>query len=301
MMASATQDIATDGLAVRILEESQRGVANGIQVGGYYLGQIAGGGLVLVLYSNFGWTTAVLFMAFLLSLSIVPAWAFPEPSPPQGAPRDRIDFGAIRRFVRRPGGWLWALILVLFRAGEAMALTMLNPMLVDRGLQLETIGVTLGVVGSLGALAGATLGGLLVVRIGRKTSLLVFGAFQSLAVLGYLLPARGLVELTLLVPVIAVAAFAGGLATASLYTSMMDRCDERTPASDFTLQQSLAAVGPMIGAVTSGFIAAAIGYELLFFLSAVVVLLAVVLVALRLTPSVAAPTKDGKVLVPERA
>ena len=87
----------------------------------------------------------------------------------------------------------------------------------------------------------------------------------------------------------AVAAFAGGLAAAALYTNMMDRCDNRTPATDFTLQQSLAAVGPMVGAMTSGFLAAAVGYELHFSICAALVLFAVVLVALLLTPALAAP------------
>ncbi len=44
MFLAATQDVATDGLAVRLLWESDRGLGNGIQVGGYYLGQILGGG-----------------------------------------------------------------------------------------------------------------------------------------------------------------------------------------------------------------------------------------------------------------
>ena len=293
MLASATQDVATDGLAVRLLDRSQRGLANGVQVGGYYLGQIAGGGLVLVLYAAFGWATAVLSMAAVLSLAFVPTFTLREPVKPPGAPRERVDFAALRRFVGRPGGRLWALILVLFRAGEGMAITMLNPMLVDRGLDLETVGVTLGVVGSFASLAGATLGGLAVGRWGRKTSLVVFGVCQSLALLGYLLPARGFTEILWVAVAVAAAAFAGGLATAALYTAMMDRCDVRTPATDFTLQQSLAAVGPMIGATTSGFVAAALGYELHFVLSAAMVLVAVGLVAVRMTSALAAPSPES--------
>ncbi len=289
MMASATQDIATDGLAVRILGDEERGAANGVQVGGYYLGQIAGGGLVLVLYVAWGWMPAVLVMAALLALTLVPTWSYREPPKPPGAPREHVDFGALRRFVQRPGGWLWALILVLFRAGEGMAITMLNPMLVDQGLDLETIGVTLGVVGSLASCGGALLGGFLVARLGRKVSLLGFGALQAAAILAYLLPVRGMTEIVWVGPAVAVAAFAGGLATAALYTNMMDRCDDRTPATDFTLQQSLAAVGPMVGAMTSGFLAATLGYELHFITSAALVLVAVALVAAWLTPRLAAP------------
>ena len=41
---AATQDIATDGLAVELLPASERGLANGLQVAGYRVGMVVGGG-----------------------------------------------------------------------------------------------------------------------------------------------------------------------------------------------------------------------------------------------------------------
>ena len=55
-----------DGLAVRTLRESERGTGNGVQVGGYYVGQVLGGGAVLLLYDRLGWTAALLAMAVVL-------------------------------------------------------------------------------------------------------------------------------------------------------------------------------------------------------------------------------------------
>lgn len=293
MFASATQDVATDGLAVRLISPSERGLANGVQVGGYYLGQIAGGGLVLVLFAAFGWVPAVLSMAVMLALALVPTWTLSEPEKPRSAPSQGIDFDALRRFVGRDGGWVWAATLILFRTGEALAITMLNPMLVDRGLALEDIGVALGVFGSIAAVLGATLGGWLVARLGRKRSLLWFGLIQAPALLAYLLPLYGYIALPWVIAAVSVAAFAGGLSTAALYTSMMDRCDHRTPATDFTLQQSLAAIGPMIGAMGSGFLASAVGYQMHFVIAAAVMLGAVILVAFTLSPSLAAPAEPA--------
>jgi hypothetical protein len=45
-LISACQDVATDGLAVHILDTRERGLANGIQVGAYRIGMILGGGLL---------------------------------------------------------------------------------------------------------------------------------------------------------------------------------------------------------------------------------------------------------------
>lgn len=44
-LLAATQDIVTDGLAVRLLAARERGLANAIQVGAYRLGMILGGGV----------------------------------------------------------------------------------------------------------------------------------------------------------------------------------------------------------------------------------------------------------------
>jgi len=43
-LLAATQDIVTDGLAVRLLAARERGLANAIQVGAYRLGMILGAG-----------------------------------------------------------------------------------------------------------------------------------------------------------------------------------------------------------------------------------------------------------------
>lgn len=133
------------------------------------------------------------------------------------------------------------------------------------------------------------MGGALVARMGRRGSLAVFGMLQAVAVLGYLLPAAGHVEASVLYPVVLGAAFASGMATAALYTNMMDRSDPDTAATDFTLQQSLCAIGPMIGATTSGVSAAYLGYSGHFLLCGIVTCAGALLVALRLSGRTAAP------------
>lgn len=259
MLTSATQDIATDGLAVRAIPREGRGIANGIQVGGYYLGQVLGGGVVLVLFDRVGWTWAILAMAALLATPLLLAVPFREPQAP-ARPSPKVDFDAMRRFARRPGAAGWIAILLLYRAGETMALAMFNPMLVDGGLSLEEIGLTLGVAGSIAAFTGALVGGAAVSALGRKPALVAFGTIQAVALGAYLVPAGGVMHVGALTAVAATVSFAGGMGTAALYTNMMDRSDPATAGTDFTLQQSLCAVGPLVGASLSGFSAANLGY-----------------------------------------
>ncbi len=311
MLCSATQDIATDGLAVRVFGSHERGPANGIQVGGYYLGQILGGGAVLVLFHRLGWTPAVLAMAGFLALPLIPALRFREPAapdraaPPAPAPAAapapaqpggaqaarRVDFGALWRFLRRDGAGLWIGILLLYRAGDAMALTMVNPMLVDQGLSLEQIGLLLGLAGSAAALVGALAGGLLMERLGRNPALVVFGLAQAGVLCLYALPAGGLAPFGAIYPLVLASALVGGMGTAALYTHMMDRSDPRTAGTDFTLQQSLCAAGPLVGSAVSGFSAAALGYAAHFALCGGLTLAAAGLVAASLTSRHGAPTR----------
>jgi PAT family beta-lactamase induction signal transducer AmpG len=60
---SATQDIAADALSVQILSPAERGLGNGIQMAGGFLGSLVGGGLTLVVYDWFGWSGIMLALA----------------------------------------------------------------------------------------------------------------------------------------------------------------------------------------------------------------------------------------------
>ena len=80
VLFSATQDIAADALAVRLLTDSGRGIGNGIQVGGNYLGSVVGGGLALVVYDRWGWVPAILLLALLTATALGVVIGFREPT-----------------------------------------------------------------------------------------------------------------------------------------------------------------------------------------------------------------------------
>ncbi|MEL7059036.1 MAG: MFS transporter [Acidobacteriota bacterium] len=285
MLASATQDIATDGLAVRSLADRERGFGNALQVGGYYLGQVLGGGVMLILFARFGWEGSLWVMAILLAMPLLPALRWREPQGPASAV-DRPGLRTLGRFFARPGAWTWVAILLLFRSGETMATFSFNQMLVDLGLSLGDIGRTAGLLYAAGALTGSMIAGAAIHRLGRRTSLTLFGGVQSLAVLSYLVPAAGgPPSLGVVAAAVFVTALAGGLATTALYTAMMEGSRRETAATDFTLQQSLCAVGPVIGTALSGFSVVALGFSGHFMLCAGLSALAVLGIACSRLPA----------------
>jgi len=72
-----------------------------------------------------------------------------------------------------------------------------------------------------------------------------------------------------LVPALLAEHVASGMATASLFTAMMDRCRRRLEATDYTLQASLVVIASGVGASLSGVSAASLGYTGHFAVAAV--------------------------------
>ncbi len=155
-------------------------------------------------------------------------------------------------------------------------------MLVDLGYSLSEIGVVVGVAGSIASLAGALLGGYAVNKLGRKRSLVLFAALTAPALATLILPATGQVGLPGIYTVFMIVAFVSGMATAALYTAMMDHSEGTTPATDFTVQQALAAIGPLFAAALSGFSAHHLGYAGHFAVAAGGCLLMALFIARRL-------------------
>src|SRR5687768_17082404 len=100
---AASQDIVTDGLAVRLLDTKERGLANAVQVGAYRVGMILGGGLLLWVFAKSGWSVMFMCMSALLALTIVPVLTLREP--------ERAASRAPPRFAQLAIGWLQRLLV----------------------------------------------------------------------------------------------------------------------------------------------------------------------------------------------
>ena len=263
-LLAATQDIATDALAVDLLSVRERGLGNGVQVAGYRAGMIIGGGALLMAFDKLGWPGTFLTMAALVAVATVPIALYKEPRPPEVIP-EKVRYGqALLTFLRRPGSWPWLATLLVFKAGEAAETAMLRPFLVDRGLGLADIGWLLGTIGFAAGLVGALLGGWLAGALGRRLALLVCGLAQGIGLSVWIAPASGQPSGADLAWLVAVEHLTSGMATAALFTAMMDRSHSTTAASDYTFQASTVVLGTGAAAALSGFGAHALGYGGLF-------------------------------------
>ncbi|KFE72430.1 MFS transporter [Hyalangium minutum] len=278
-LLAATQDVATDGLAVNLLAARELGLGNGVQVAAYRVGMILGGGLILAVFDAAGWRPTLLSLGAMLLVATVPIALYREP--PSAPPaRESMD---LAWWFKRPGTAGWLMLLVLYKAGEALATGMLRTFLVDAGLSLTDLSWMLGGVGFTAGLLGALAGGALVNRLGYRRALILFGLVQMGAVLLYAFAARG-ASMALLTLVCGVEHLASGMATASLFTVMMHECRPEHAGTDYTVQASLVVIATGGAAAVSGFSAQALGYSGHFLLSAALCALGTAYVLLTFHP-----------------
>ncbi|NUS93516.1 MAG: MFS transporter [Nocardia sp.] len=265
---SATQDIATDGLAVQLLGPRQRGLGNGIQVGAYRIGMIVGGGALLWLFALAGWRSLFIAMSILLLATAIPVWWSPR-TPVRSTPREispspaGLVLGWWKR-LRRPGMIAFILLIGGFKFGDSMGSAMVGPYMSDTGLTLGQIALVKGVLSSAGALGGAALGGWLCYRYGRRRALLVGGITQTASLALYLFSALGVGGFELIVTASLAEHILGGAATVAVFTLMMDASDPDHAGSDYTLLACAVVTVQGIAGFAAGTVGELLGYPALF-------------------------------------
>ena len=99
-----------------------------------------------------------------------------------------------------------------------------------------------------------------------------FGGLHGLTMLLYAVYAGASLPPVALYAAIGLEHFVGGMATVSLFTCMMDRCDPDTAGTDYTLQASLVAGATGVFGLGSGLSAQTLGYPLHFALATLLAL-----------------------------
>jgi MFS family permease len=279
-LIAATQDVVTDGLAVRLLNAQERGLANGLQVGAYRLGMILGGGLLLWVFAQMGWRVMFLGMAGMLALTTLPVLWLREPSrvphdeppglPARAKPSASSFFSGWRLAIAwlhralTPGMLVLAGLIFCYRFGDQMVSSLLIPFIRDQGMDKETIAVMKGTVGSATSLLGAAVGGWLTFRAGRRQALLWSGLLQAAGFGLYIAAAMGLGGFELLWAATVVEGVVGTMASVALFALMMDASEPAHAGTDYTLLASVVVAVSSLGGLAGGFMGDWLGYTATF-------------------------------------
>jgi len=284
-LAAATQDIATDGLTVRLLPERWRGLGNSLQVGGYKIGMLVSGSGLLLFVDQLGWHLSLALVAALLVLMTLPVARFDERRrlPFQPALAEPAGPGLLLRHYRgllmQPGMGLWLAVLLSFKLGDALGSPMIKPMLVDEGWSNAELG-QLTLISSLVGIGGALLGGLLYARLGALRTLLLGGLLQAAGIAAMALLVGQGAQVGLVYGVSLFEQGADGLSTVALFAAMMRQCRAEHEGADFTLQASVQLLLAGLVGAGSGWLAQQLGFAALFTWAGLLGLLALPLVLL---------------------
>lgn len=276
-LASATQDIATDGLLAERFEGSALGRANALQVGGTMVGFFTGGSGVLMLSGMFDQRVALLALAVLsaASLALVVLWRETALTAMQAVPAARQ--ASLRGFIRRPGAPALLGIAFLSSMTAVAGYGLSKLLLVDAGWPLEEVGKVGMAGGMITVLLGCGGGAWLIGRHGpQRIFLLGIGASAVAAGLWLWLAAMPApLPSSLVWLATALGCFGAGCASVSMLTMAMQFARQSGQAgTDMTAVQSMRDGGEILTSSTLTGVAATAGYGGSFTLGIVCALLA---------------------------
>ncbi|MEU1239004.1 MFS transporter [Micromonospora parva] len=275
---SATQDIAVDAVAVRMLAESARGTGNGIQVAASYLGNLLGGGACVLVYDQFGWASAIGLLVAMTAVGLVVVWRFREPPRTDRVARIGTAYRALLSVFGQPGCRWWTFgVVPLVYVGAGMAYALVTPALVDAGWSLGRIGVVTGVVTSAPAIVAGLVAGLGVGRFGRGGVLVAGGLALTVSTLLLLPLMNGQAPLGGTVAALCCFMVAYTIANVVLYTVNMDYSRPDTGGTDFTVLSSFGLVCSFVASSIGLAAAERVGYPAVAVAAIVLVAAGVVL------------------------
>lgn len=271
---TATQDVAVDGVAVDLLEPGDLGAGNAVQVGGYKVGMVIAGGILVAASGTISWAGGFAVMAALVagSLVVVLAWREPPPRPDAAAVRARMGaiLAALRDIVRLPGQ-LWLLAVVAtYKLGESMSDAMWKQYALDAWGKKEEVALWLSTYGMGPSILGSALGGLLVIRLGAARAIATAAVVRAVAIVAF--AAIALAGIDGHGAIVAASWFeevAGGALTPAMFAFMMAQVDARIGAAHFTVLASLEVLGKVPGGVLSGVVVDHAGFAACFTLAAI--------------------------------
>ena len=226
-------------------------------------------------------------------LALLLGFAFTLPLAAWAAKRARFEtlLGGLANYFSRPGAAAFLGFIVLYKLGDAFAGALMTPFLLKTMAYASAeVGVVNKVIGLWLTIAGALVGGALMLRLGLWRSLMLFGILQAASNLGFwwlavhgkgslpglTIPAFdwGIVQLSqptsvdgALLLVVALENVTGGMGTAAFVAFLMGLTQQRFTATQFAMLSAFASIGRVWVGPLAGVLAESIGWPSFFVVS----------------------------------
>ena len=281
--ASATNDIASDGLYMTALPEKQQAFFMGIRSTFYRLAMVTGQGLVVVLAGYFeerfsdnnkAWSyTLIIVGLFMITMTIVNYLT--SPKVPEKIAEKNDDnanfFDVFVSFFKKKNIGLAIAFILLFRLGESQILKLVAPFLLDKklagGLELSTIqvGTIYGTFGVIALTLGGILGGIVISKDGlRKWILPMALAMNTPNAFFLLLSIFKPTSLFLIGGVVVIEQFGYGFGVAAFFIFLIHVANGISKTAHYAIATGFMGLGMMLPGMLSGYMQQYLGYPKFF-------------------------------------
>lgn len=284
--SSATHDIAADGYYMLALKQHQQAAFVGVRSTFYRIAMITGQGALVWIAGQLGETTGNMVLAWSLVFGILSAMflllagyhAFILPRPASDVPTAKgnnffKEFAdTFVTFFAKKEILLILAFLLTFRLGEAQALKLVAPFLLDPvakgglGFTTKDVGLAYGTIGILFLTLGGLLGGFMISKGGLKKWLWPMLLAVHVPNLAFVfLAATHPSSIVVVSTAIAIEQFGYGFGFAAYLLYMIMISDGPHKTAHYALCTGFMALGMMLPGMVSGWIQSQLGY-LNFFL-----------------------------------
>ncbi|QIG07196.1 RhtX/FptX family siderophore transporter [Proteus sp. ZN5] len=274
-LASATQDIATDGMAAEHASGTLLSKINAVQIAGVMGGFFLGGAGMMILSDKLGQHTALLFFASVPAISLFFITLFRQKAKYDEGEYNDSPNASLLKTVRRKGA-IRLLTLTLLSAVTAVSgFGLAKLFLTDSGWPLADVG-KMGMMGGMVTLFfGCGGGAWLINKIG------VWRAFSAgllcalVSSLLWLSQSTGTISLSIVALCIVLGSLSSGITSVAIMTAgMRFASTDNQAGTDMTAVQSMRDIGEMACAMMLVSLTALIGYSGGFGLAAAIALFA---------------------------
>lgn len=263
---SATQDIALDAFRRELLSDADLGLGNSVHINAYRIAGLVPGSLSFILAHFLPWSSVFVITSLFMIPPLVVTFLINEPFAVKLPKRHWKDifYLPLSDFLNR-NGWKSAVLILLFmflyKLGDSMATSLATPFYLQMGFTKLDIGLIAKHAALWPSVAGALLGGVIMIKIGINRALWLFGLVQIFSILGFVWLAKQgpftLIhgaELGKLTFVIAFEALGVGLGTAAFVAFIAKSTNPLYTATQFALFTSFASLPRTIINAGSGFL-----------------------------------------------
>ncbi|MGZ4981169.1 MAG: AmpG family muropeptide MFS transporter [Methylobacter sp.] len=299
---SATQDVVIDAYRIESVETEYQGAMAATYVLGYRIALLMAGAGAFYIAEYASWKVSYFVMAAAMSVGLVATLCIKEPEHKQFDERLRKVVDTRQRsiwrrfsttivdavlnpfveFFARNGriGLLILLLIAVYKMSDITMGVMANPFYLDLGFSKKDIADISKIFGFFMTIAGAAMGGVLVVRYGVMRPLLLGAVMVAATNLLFAVLAVSEPNLLLLSGVISADNLSGGIATSVFIAYLSSLTNTAYTATQYALFSSLMTLPAQLLGGFSGIVVDSYGYTVFFIYASTVGLPAIVLVLL---------------------